>query len=178
MKNAVIPVLAAGLILLVYGGVVAEKQLLADAGAAPALTVSKWVKGEPVIIADGKGKDVYVVEFWATWCPPCRESIPHLTELQKKYKDANVVVVGITDEDIDPVKSFVATMGDKMNYHVAVDKDQKTYEAFNKVAAFDAIPTAFVIDKTGKVVWQGHPMAGLDDVLKRLTSAPKAAGTF
>ena len=53
--------------------------------AAPELKVEKWVKGDPVTTFE-KGK-VYVVEFWATWCPPCIKSIPHLTELQKQYKE-------------------------------------------------------------------------------------------
>ena len=56
-----------------------------------------FVKGEPVEFTPGK---VYVVEFWATWCPPCKDSIPHLTELSKKYEDQGVVIIGITNENV------------------------------------------------------------------------------
>ena len=63
--------------------------------AAP-LSIKEWVKGKPVDVKDGK--NIYVVEFWATWCGPCRTSIPHLTELQKKFKDKGVVFVGVSDE--------------------------------------------------------------------------------
>src|ERR1041385_6120947 len=62
--------------------------------AAP-LVISEWVKGKPVDLAAAKGKEVVVVEFWATWCGPCRTSIPHLTEMQKKFKD--VRFVGVSD---------------------------------------------------------------------------------
>src|SRR5688572_28676628 len=61
--------------------------------AAP-LKIKEWVKGGPLDVHDGK--NVYVVEFWATWCPPCRTSIPHLAELQKRFKNRGVVIVGIS----------------------------------------------------------------------------------
>ncbi len=92
---------------------------------APPLQISEWVKGGPVKLADGKGKTIYVIEFWATWCPPCRASIPHLTELQKKFKDKGVVFVGISNEKLATVKKFVKQMGDKMDYVVAIDQDDK-----------------------------------------------------
>ena len=94
---------------------------------APPLNISKFVKGDPVVLAKGKGSQVYVVEFWATWCGPCRTSIPHLTELQKKFKSQNVTFIGISDETVDKVKPFVDEMGAKMDYVVAVDDDRKTF---------------------------------------------------
>src|SRR6188474_3333423 len=72
--------------------------------AAP-LEISEWVKGDAIDLATAKGKKVLVVEFWATWCGPCRTSIPHLTEMQKKFKD--VVFIGVSDEDAATVKKFV-----------------------------------------------------------------------
>ena len=76
-------------VLFIFAGALALAGSLfaADLGdEAKPLQISKWVKGKKVNLAKGKGKKVYVVEFWATWCPPCRTTIPHLTELQKKYK--------------------------------------------------------------------------------------------
>src|SRR5438105_2768393 len=91
---------------------------------APPIKVAGWAKGEPVKQFE-KGK-VYVVEFWATWCGPCRQSIPHLTELSKKYK-GKVTFTGVSVWEnprgqaavyVPKVKSFVNEMGEKMAYNV------------------------------------------------------------
>jgi thiol-disulfide isomerase/thioredoxin len=141
----------------------------ADLGdpAAP-LAIAEWVKGSPVKLADGKGKKLYVVEFWATWCPPCRTSIPHLTEMQKQFKDKDVVFIGVTDEKANVVKPFVEKMGDKMDYVVAIDQDKKTSAVYMKAYGINGIPHAFIVDKEGKVAWQGHPMAGLDKAIEEI----------
>jgi len=131
--------------------------------AAP-LDIKDWVKGTPVDLAAGKGKTIYVVEFWATWCPPCRTSIPHLTELQKKFKDKGVVFVGVSDEKTDVVKKFVDKMGDTMDYTVAVDAG-KTSTGYMEAYGINGIPHAFIVDKDGKVVWNGHPMDQLEETL-------------
>src|SRR5262245_49723397 len=94
--------------------------------AAAPLEIGEWVKGDAVDLSAVKGKKVVVVEFWATWCGPCRVSIPHLTELQKKYENRGVVVVGVSDEESSKVKPFVDEQGDKMNYTVALDRGGKT----------------------------------------------------
>ncbi len=114
-----------------------------------------WIKGGPVTITAG---NVYVVEFWATWCGPCRISIPHLTELQKKYKDKGVTFVGISDEPPEVTKPFVEKMGENMDYNVASDTKGDVYGGYMVTFRQDGIPTAFVVDATGKVVWFGHPM--------------------
>ena len=130
--------------------------------AAP-LKGLEWIKGGPVTTFE-KGK-IYVVEFWATWCGPCKVSIPHLTEIQKKFKDKGVIVIGISNEDPATVKPFVKNMGDQMDYNVAVDvqgQAQKDYmQAFNK----NGIPQAFIINGNGKIVWEGHPLDNMDTVL-------------
>ena len=100
-------------------------QAAAELGdAAAPLQIAEWIKGKPVDLAAAKGKQIVLVEFWATWCGPCRTSIPHLTEMQKRFKD--VVFVGVSDEDAQTVKKFVTKMGDKMDYTVAIDTDRKT----------------------------------------------------
>lgn len=137
---------------------------------APPLAVEKWVKGDPIDLKAGLGKNVYVVEFWATWCGPCIRGIPHLTELQKKHRDDGLVVIGISsaDKDLEAVTKFVQMMDDRMEYTVAYEskqlqKSSKAYmDGFNK----KGIPQCFVVDKKGKIVWEGHPMFGLDAVIE------------
>lgn len=132
---------------------------------APALEVSEWVKGEPVNLAEGKGENVYVVEFWATWCGPCRTNIPHMTELQAEYADQGVVVVAISKEDINTVKPFVEEQGDAMDYHVAVDGNGRTWQAYMDAFGVGGIPHAFIVDKSGAIAWHGHP-ARMEPVLE------------
>jgi thiol-disulfide isomerase/thioredoxin len=133
---------------------------------APKLQVKEFVKGEPVKDLE-KGK-TYVVEFWATWCGPCRATIPHLTELQKQYKDVVFIGVSVWEADQAAVKPFVQEMGDKMDYRVAVDVvPEKTpqqprpvgkmAETWMQASGQQGIPTAFIIDSAGKVAWIGHP---------------------
>jgi thiol-disulfide isomerase/thioredoxin len=93
-----------------------------------------------------------LVEFWATWCPPCRKSIPHLNEIYAKYKAQGLQIVGITDENEATVKKFQKEI--PMNYNVAINTPQTIYEQFG----IQAIPTAFLVNKAGKIVWTGHPM--------------------
>lgn len=135
---------------------------------APALSIDQWIKGGPVNV--GPGDKVYVVEFWATWCPPCRKSIPHLTELQKKFKDKGVVVVGVSREGADEVRPFVEGKGAEMDYAVATDKDGETSAKYMDAFKQEGIPAAFVVDKQGKIVWVGHPMDGLDFVVEEVVN--------
>jgi len=136
--------------------------------AAAPLKISNWVKGKPVDLATLKGKQVAVVEFWATWCPPCRTSIPHLTEMQKKFKD--VVFIGVTDEDLPTVRKFVDKMGDEMDYTVAIDDKDQTSDGYMKAFDINGIPHAFVVDTEGRILWQGHPMGGLEETLEKIVA--------
>jgi thiol-disulfide isomerase/thioredoxin len=139
---------------------------------APGLTPAKWIKGEPVEKLE-KGK-VYVVEFWATWCGPCKQSIPHLTELASKFKDITFIGQDVWEPDLSTVEPFVKEMGDKMEYHVALDDSEhgKMDQAWMAAAGQDGIPTAFVVDKETKIAWIGHPME-LEPILTDVE-----AGTF
>jgi thiol-disulfide isomerase/thioredoxin len=154
---------------------------------APKLEVKEFVKGEAV---KGFDKDkVYVVEFWATWCGPCRTSIPHLTELQKKYKD-KVVVIGVSvwERDQAKVKPFVEDMGEKMDYRVALDdvgegkgNDGKMARNWMEAAGQDGIPAAFIVNGEGKIAWIGHPMEmdkPLEQVVAGKWDVAKAAAEF
>jgi thiol-disulfide isomerase/thioredoxin len=140
---------------------------------APKFEVKEFVKGDPVQKFD-KDK-VYVVEFWATWCGPCRTSIPHLTELQKKYKDVTFIGVSAFENDQKKVKPFVEEMGEKMDYRVALDSvpdggdraDGKMAKNWMLAAKQGGIPTAFIIDGEGRIAWVGHPME-MEEPLKKI----------
>lgn len=112
---------------------------------------------------DFSGKPM-ILEFWATWCPPCRKSIPHLNEIFNKYKDQGLVVIGVTSEEKSVVSTFLAET--KMEYSPAIDAGGKLSEAFG----ITGIPHAFLVNKEGKIVWEGHPMAlkesDLEGILK------------
>ena len=133
---------------------------------AVALSGLEWVKGRPVALFEPGS--VYVVEFWATWCPPCRTTIPHLTKVQRKYRGKKVTVIGISTETVDKVKPFVAKMGAKMNYTVAIDKERKVNNGYMKAFKQNGIPHAFIVDGKGQIAWHGHPMGGLDEALAKV----------
>lgn len=159
------------IVLIAVGlcGLLLELGRAAELGqpAAP-LQVAEWVKGKPFTLAEVRGKQIVVVEFWATWCEPCRTSIPHLTALQKKFPD--VLFVGLSEEKPEVVKKFVAQMGTEMEYAVAVDEGRATSAGYLKEFGVGGIPHAFVVDREGRVVWQGHPMAELEQTLTQLTA--------
>src|SRR5687767_6815741 len=73
---------------------------------APEISISNWIKGSPTYLAGGAGKTVYVLEFWATWCKPCRDNIPHLSDVQDRFKRKDVTVVAISEEDTKTIQDF------------------------------------------------------------------------
>src|ERR1051326_2398059 len=147
---------------------------------APKLQPGKWIQGEPVKEFE-KGK-AYIVAFWATLCPPCRASIPHLNEIHNKFKDKKLVVIGqdCSENDEAGVEKFVKKMGDKMTYRVALDDKEATMnKTWMEAAGQGGIPTAFLIDTKGSVAWIGHPLQledkTIEDVLAGKFDAKKAA---
>ena len=129
---------------------------------APATRPKTQIKGEAVKSFE-KGK-LYIFECWATWCPPCVASIPHLNELNQKMGPKGVVITGVNvwegeknPEAVKKVKDFVKAQGDKMSYAVAIGGD-KFLRDWLEAAKVDGIPHAFVINGDGVIVWMGHPM--------------------
>ena len=181
-SNSLRVTLAAGLVLaLLTAPAPAQFSLqptLKTGDPAPPLQVSDWVKGEAVKLADGKGKKVYLLEFWAVWCTPCIISIPHMTELQHQYKN-DLVVVGVTSMDprntLSQVRNFVDQQGVKMDYAVGFEREPATARAYLEAVGAMGIPHAFVIDREGRIAWQGNPLdtPTLDQVVSEVI-----AGTF
>ncbi len=144
---------------------------------APALAIDKWIKGDPITGFE-KGH-VYVVEFWATWCGPCIKAMPHLSALQKEYKNKGVTIVAVdiaekyTDGTVAQVEEFVKNQGDNMAFPVAYDGPGKaTHNAYMKAAGRNTIPTSFLIDQNGVIAYIGTP-----DVIE-LPLAEVVAGTW
>lgn len=156
---------------------------------APELAISEWVKGDEVTgFEEGK---VYVVEFWATWCGPCVAGMPHVSELQKEYKDKGVTVIGVNIwDDPEKVAPFMKDRGmgrggeknpsgdELMGYTVTIEKKiegedpTRTGEMaqnWMRAAGQNGIPSAFVVDQKGYIAWIGHPM-GLDKPLEEIVA--------
>jgi thiol-disulfide isomerase/thioredoxin len=169
-------------------GVPAEDEPTLKVGdPAPKLQTGDFVQGDPVKNFE-KGK-AYLVEFWATWCGPCKVSIPHLNEIHEKFKDKNLVVIGqdCWEKDDALVKPFIGKMGDKMTYRVALDDKKantkgKMAETWMAAAGQNGIPSAFLIDTKGVIAWIGHPMTLknelVEEVLAEKYDVQKAATDY
>ena len=109
----------------------------------------KDVNGNVVSFDQFKGK-VVVVDFWATWCGPCRTEIPGYVKLQKKYAKDGLVIVGMSVDTQGPkvVKDFIAQHG--VDYQIVM-ADDDVEEAFGGDQPIEAIPTTFIIDRDGKI---------------------------
>lgn len=119
-----------------------------DSPAAPAFTL-KDLNGTNISLSDYEGK-VLFLNFWATWCPPCRAEIPDFIEVYDEYKDKGLEILGISLDQIgvDQVRKFVERY--KMNYPVAM----ATNEMFKDYPPPQAIPTTLVIDRDGKIQYK------------------------
>jgi thiol-disulfide isomerase/thioredoxin len=186
MKSA-FKICATVLGLFGLAGQLAAETTLKVGDPAPKLDVGKWVQGEPVKeLAKGKA---YIVEFWATWCGPCRSSIPHVNELYKKFKDQGLVVIGQNcwERDESLVEPFVKKMGDTMTYLVPLD-NKATVEkgamasTWMEAAGRNGIPAAFLVDTNGVIAWIGHPMqlkeSTIEEVLVGKFDLKKAAEDY
>ena len=131
---------------------------------APELQPGTWITSQPDSL-DSLTKNGYVLEFWATWCPPCEQSIPHLKELTRKYPQ--VPFHGLsTDNSPDPVRQMVREKN--INYHVAM------HGGMSGKYGVSGIPQAFVINSAGNVAWHGHPLdQDLEKAIEQIAQSPQ-----
>lgn len=129
----------------------AELKPVADRKVAPSFEL-KDQSGATVKLADYKGK-VVLLNFWATWCGPCKVEIPWFIEFERTNKDKNFAVIGMSmdDEGWTIVKPY--TEEKKMNYRVLIgdDKISKDFGKLNGFGSIDSLPTTFLVDRNGKV---------------------------
>lgn len=129
-------------------GTTAEKQIWAKSflnQKAPELVVEKWLSAEPA----RQGKFV-LIDFWATWCGPCRKAMPELNTFHKKFGD-KLVVIGISDE---PEKTVTGLKKPQIEYFSAID----TKGRMKKQVGVKGIPHVLIIDPNGIVRWEGFPL--------------------
>lgn len=137
---------------IIIATLVAISALSDDRKPMPPFVAGEWISEEKVTAEDLEGRP-YVLEFWATWCAPCLESIPHLVEMAEEYQPKGLIIIGMSTDwpqDIDKVREFYKDF--EMNYPVAMDTELEAKLGVR------AIPAAFLVDQSGMIAWQGHPM--------------------
>lgn len=120
--------------------------LAAHAKPAPPFTV-KTLEGKPLKLADLRKRPV-IVDFWATWCGPCRASMPHLSTMQTRYEKQGLAVIGMSVDESGPqsVKKYANTLGVKFTLTMAND------EVLDAYGPIRSIPTTFFINRKGEIV--------------------------
>ncbi len=191
MKHLLVPCLAT--LLLCVGSIVRadEQPILTVGSVAPALNVQHWfpqADGKVQKVSKFEAGKVYVVEFWATWCGPCVQGMPHLAQLQREYREKGVQIIGVSSEDLETVNQFLKqevpqrapaakdkpaaaqTFAELTSaYSLSCDPDESTEQSYMQAAFQSTIPKAFIIGKDGKIEWIGHP-GEMDDPLRQVVA--------
>jgi thiol-disulfide isomerase/thioredoxin len=136
---------------------------------APDFTLSDVNTGQPVRLADYKGK-VVLVDFWATWCGPCRIEIPEFVQMQQRYRNQGFAIIGISEDDSPaPVREFYKQFN--MNYPVVMGTSQVS----TLYGGVIGLPTTFVIGRDGRIYAKHEgttPAAVFEDEIQQLLAAP------
>lgn len=139
-----------------------ERSVVVEEGKAPDFTLSD-VSGKKVTLSELRGK-VILVEFWATWCPPCKDAVPEMNKLYEKYKGKDVQVLAISVDQggdvVSKLNSFIREH--RVNYPVLVD-DKKVNVSYGVAN----VPVAFIVDKEGKVA-KKH-IGFMDELAERIS---------
>ncbi len=133
-----------------------------DGDKAPDFALKSF-EGKTIKLSDYKGK-VIILDFWATWCPPCRKGIPDLISIQNDFKK-DVVIIGISldgEKTLKDVPGFIKSYG--INYPI-VYGDEKIIASYGGI---EGIPTAFIIDKKGNIVDKHVGLVPKDTYVKKI----------
>ena len=172
---AVMVVVVAGLLLLAKHRLAARLTLPAGASSAAVASapghdapdfVLTDLQGHTVKLSDLRGKAV-VLNFWATWCPPCNEEIPWLVDLQKRYGSQGLQIVGIAMDDGDPKDVVKFAAAHSINYPILYGQD-KVADLYGGI---DYLPTTFYIGRNGVVLDRVFGQAGRDEIEKDVQAA-------
>nr|WP_276315597.1 TlpA disulfide reductase family protein [Mesorhizobium jarvisii] len=140
---------------------------------APSIKVENWLRGEPLTTFE-PGK-VYIIEFWATWCGPCVDGMSHLMQLQEKYRDSGVEIVGVAaseaaptaDEARSKLDAWLTEKFSNLNYRMAFDSTGEMKKLWMEPSFSFTIPTSFVVDRDAHIAFIGGPTK-LDEVLPKV----------
>lgn len=186
MKKFILPLLAVFAASAAY----AQTEITLGVGdPAPAFKVDGHVKGDK-ISALKKG-EIYIIEFWATWCGPCIAVFPHLSELTEKYK-GQVTTISVNswdyrgdadrDAHIKKIENFLVKHGDNMRYNIVLDDAADTMaNTWMRAAGQNGIPNAFIVNEEGRIAWIGHPATmdkPLEQIVAKTWDIDKAAADF
>jgi thiol-disulfide isomerase/thioredoxin len=166
--NLLAAISAAGLI---FGLTSLSAENLEVSKTAPGWTLRN-LEGKPVKLSDFKGK-VVLLNFWATWCPPCREDIPELIALQKQYAPQGLVVVGVSMDEGGAAGVARFLKSKEINYPIVMG----TPELAEAYGGIEVLPTTFLIDRDGRIVdgLEGATdRAGFEEKLRPLFPAPES----
>jgi len=120
---------------------------------APELKIGAWIKNGPASLAEGKGKKIYIIEFWSTKNKECVKTMSYLHKLKGQYSDLSII--SISTQKASVLKNFISQYKN-ISYKIAADENKKTYNAY--MQGHGKIPMAFIVNKNGTVAWIGHPL--------------------
>ncbi|MEQ1557566.1 MAG: TlpA disulfide reductase family protein [Methyloglobulus sp.] len=165
MKNTILIVTVAAIALI--GGMTTRQLLSAPITQASQTQLPEFslpdLSGKQHSMTEWQGK-VRVINFWATWCPPCLKEMPEFTNLQKQFADQGLQFIGIALDDSEPVKEFVNS--NKINYPILLGQDQGTKIAHSLGNLVDTVPFTVIIDKQGMIVKSKMGVISRDELVE------------